>query len=111
MVHSVNIYYQYHVGFLQKRGRLRPSSAPTYRSKGGYSGKDGTVLYKLFVTTADKKGGGTDAKVKNNFKSSQFLSTCQIQGRIAQSVACLTKEPEVLGSIPCLATYFCFFFS
>ena len=28
-------------------------------------GKDGgSVLYKVFVTTADKKGAGTDAKVR-----------------------------------------------
>ena len=26
-------------------------------------GKEGPVLYKVFVTTADKKGAGTDAKV------------------------------------------------
>ena len=31
-------------------------------------------------------------------------------GRAAQSVACLTKEPEVLGSIPSLVTYFRFSF-
>ena len=29
-------------------------------------------------------------------------------GRIAQSVVRLTQEPEVPGSIPSLATYFCF---
>ena len=50
--------------FLQKRGRLRPSSAPNYgRGSVGVGGKEGPVLYKVFVTTADKKGAGTDAKV------------------------------------------------
>ena len=31
-------------------------------------------------------------------------------GCIAQSVACLTQEPEVPGSTPSPATYFCFSF-
>lgn len=48
----------------QRRGG-RPSSAPSSR----HSGKkltdvgQGPVLYKVFVTTADKKGASTDAKV------------------------------------------------
>ena len=32
-------------------------------------------------------------------------------GRVAQLVGCLTRKSEVLGSIPGLATYFCFSFS
>ena len=68
-----------HVLYFQKRGRLRPSSAPTYSRGGvGVGGKENAVLYKVFVTTADKKAAGTDAKVRNcpvtvnNFLSVKF---------------------------------------
>ena len=30
-------------------------------------GKENAVLYKIFVTTADKKAAGTDAKVRKLF--------------------------------------------
>ena len=33
-----------------------------------------------------------------------------VPGRVAQSVGHLTRKSGVLGSIPSLATYFCFFF-
>ena len=38
------------------------------------------------------------------------LFTCIKPGSIAQSVGHLTHKSEVLGSIPGLATYFCFSF-
>lgn len=53
--------------------RARPSSAPMSVSRSGGKQKlkadagEGPILYKVFVTTADKKGAGTDAKVGNRF--------------------------------------------
>lgn len=47
----------------------RPSSASpslrTRRIKGQDDGGDKSVLYKVAVTTGDKKGCGTDSKVDN----------------------------------------------
>ena len=40
----------------------RNQSAPGYGSRVTKKG-DGPVLYKVYITTADKKGAGTDAKV------------------------------------------------
>ena len=37
--------------------------------------------------------------------AARIITIYCLLGCIAQSVACLTQEPEVLGSIPGLATY------
>ena len=50
-------------------------------------------------------------RIKQNYPriiSLELLS--KMPGRIAQSVGHLTRKSEVLGSIPCLVTYFCFSF-
>ena len=40
----------------------------------------------------------------------KFTTCIIVPGPIAQSVARITQEPEVLGSIPGPTTYFCFSF-
>ena len=50
---------------------------------------------------------------KENLQSWSFLKAhfINLTGRVVQSVGHLTRKSEVLGSIPGLATYFCFSFS
>lgn len=74
-------YFERRFGAIQSVARRRggrPSSAPCSR----YSGKkikadvgEGPVLYKVFVTTADKKGASTDAKVFISLKGTKSKIT------------------------------------
>ena len=75
----------------QKRGRLRPSSAPTYSRGGvGVGGKENAVLYKIFVTTADKKAAGTDAKVRKLSIVFIFYLSILNQGKFQITMPMLT---------------------
>ena len=82
-------FYPPHVLYFQKRGRLRPSSAPTYSRGGvGVGGKENAVLYKVFVTTADKKAAGTDAKVRKLIIALIFYLSILNKGNFKSQCAC-----------------------
>ncbi|KAL4225448.1 Lipoxygenase y domain-containing protein 1 [Mactra antiquata] len=76
-------YFERRFGAIQAVARRRggrPSSAPSSRSR--VTGKklkadagEGPILYKVFVTTADKKGASTDAKVFISLKGTKSKIT------------------------------------
>ncbi|XP_053384453.1 lipoxygenase homology domain-containing protein 1-like isoform X6 [Mercenaria mercenaria] len=79
-------YFERRFGAIQsvarRRGGSRPSSAPSSRYTTTGSGKkiradggEGPILYKVFVTTADKKGASTDAKVFLSLKGTKAKIT------------------------------------